>query len=698
MYTGGVGDWTDGINNPDAEPQEIANDIYLKFQHAWGQIWDVRSSHVKWLKAFYGIAEALPEYKKGTGASNMHVPLMEPLVDTIVAKFFLTLLSHNPFIRFESESSNKKDILAARVLERVVKYLIADRIPGAKEQLYLWIQDAVLYGQGFLHIFFDTISHSRNSLQTIENPLVPGIPLFDALGNPVEAEVVEQIVDYTGLKFEIVDINNIGIDWSTQDWRKSWVIIRERIDPEIYIERIKNSGYAPLDNEQIKGLAIGDADYDNIQVEVDGKSGTTMGGEYNIDRNKIELLHYYGKGYVPYFDKEGNLVDKIRQDCKMIVSGKRGRSGDRIIVTPPIPFGIKPIAVMKFKPKRGEALGRGVGAQIYDLQGELNVTRNQRLDSINISLNQQYIVTPGAVEDENELNSRMGGIIHLADPMGQIQPVQRPQIPVEAWKHEDEIKMDAQLVTSSADILRGQMERAETAFTTNLRNSNAGQRLEAIVFRMAPEGLRELAEVMKGLLAEFTPSSNPVIVKLTQDEAEKYAQELGQLIDENGYISVSPEILKSTVFAIPAIAALDGDNQAKSQMLIQMMQSLSPYLQINPETGLPIGWKDRNGNQIVPDISYFIREYARLQKIELRDALVTIPAQVVEQQRIQRLQQQMAMQQAAAQAQQAGPNQQGQQPMQPQNTTQEVPGQSMMTAPEEQVSQQSAMEQAIMEG
>jgi hypothetical protein len=690
MYTGGVGDWTDGINNPNANDQEVANDIILKYQHAWGQIWDVRNNHVKWLKGFYGIAEDLPKYKKGTGASNMFVPLIEPLVDTICAKFFLTLMSYNPFIRFESNSGDKRDILSARVLERVVKYLVADRIPGAKDQLYLWIQDAVLYGQGFIHIYFDTVSHTQNSVQAIPNPMNPKMPMFDAIGNPMTVEMVTDVIDYTGLKFEILDINNIGIDWSTPDWRKSWVIIRERIDPEVYMERQKTSGYRPLNNEEIKGLVVGDTDYDNIQIEVDGKSGTTMGGEFNIDRKKIELYHYYGKGYVPYFNEKGEIVDKIRQDCKMIVAGKRTRQGVRLIVCPPVPYGVKPIAMMKFKPKRGEALGRGVGAQIYDLQAELNITRNQRMDAINFNLNQGYIISPGCVENEEDLNSRMGQIIHKSDPQGTIDPIPRNPIPPETWKHEEVIKSDAQLVTSSTDILRGEMERKETAFTSNLRNNNAGQRLESIVFRMGNEGLRELAEVMRALLAEFTPSDNPMIIKLTKDEAEKYAAELGELYNpETGILTVTPDILKSTAYAIPCIAALDGDSRAKSQELLQAMQIMQPFLQINPQTGLPIGWKDPAGNTVVPNVGFFIREYARLNKIELRDALVTIPAQQVEAARQQQQAMQMQLQAANGQAAPQGNSQPSM------NSPAELAGQSMLTNPQESVNQSMGIEQML---
>lgn len=688
MLTGKTGDWNSGINNPDAEDEDIVEDVLLKFEHGIGQITEVRNNHVKYLKAFYGIPDPLPAYKNGTGASNMHVPLIEPLTDTIVAKIFLTMLSHNPFIRFESDSSDPLDILAARCLERVVKYLISDRIPGARDQLYLWLQDAALFGHGFIHAYFDTVSHTQNGIELMPNPVNPSIPMFDASGNPIQVETVTDIIDYNGIKFEVIDINNLAIDYSTPDWRKGWVIIRERIDPEIYIERVKSSNYKQFSDEEIKELLVGEIDYDDIQVEVDSKSGTATGGMYNADRKKIELYHYYGKGYVPYYNSEGKVIDKIRQDCKVIVSGKKTGKGKQAIIVPPIPFGIKPIAEMRFKPKRGEALGRGIGAQTYDLQGELNVTRNQRMDAINFNLNQGFIVSQGAVENESDLNSRMGQIVHKTDPMATIEPIKREQITPDAWRHEDIIKQDAQLVTSSSDILRGDMERKETAFVGNLRNNNAGQRLESVIFRMA-DGFRELGDVMRGLLAEFTPSDNPVIVKLTQDEAEKYAIELGEQFDPKSRIlTVTPEILKRTVYAIANISALDGDNQAKSQMLLQYMQIMQPFLQLNPQTGLPIGWQDRGGNTVIPDIGFFIREFSRLNKINgAGDALITIPSQKVKQAQQQQMQMQMQMQAAKGGGETAS--------VPPMSSPVEVAGQSMLTSPQESNNQQMAMEQLL---
>jgi hypothetical protein len=207
---------------------------------------------------------------------------------------------------------------------------------------------------------------------------------------------------------------------------------------------------------------------------------------------------------------------------------------------------------------------------------------------------------------------------------------------------------------------------------------------------MANEGLRELAEVMKGLLAEFTPSDNPIIVKLTQEEAQKYAVELGEQFNpESMTLTATPELLKRTVFAIPCISALDGDNQAKSQQMLQLMQVMQPYLQINPQTGLPIGWRDPGQNTVLPNIGYFIREYARLNKMELRDALTVIPAQQV--QAAQQQQQQQAMQMQAMKG--GGAPGQGQQPTM--NGPAEVAGQSMLTSPAEQQNQQAGIEQML---
>ena len=183
-------------------------------------------------------------------------------------------------------------------------------------------------------------------------------------------------------------------------------------------------------------------------------------------------------------------------------------------------------------------------------------------------------------------------------------------------------------------------------------------------------------------------------IKLTEEEFEKYSEELGELIDPNTKtMSVTPDILKSTSYAIPCIAALDGDNAAKSQQLLQLMQIMQPYLQINPQTGLPIGWKDRNGNSVVPDVGMVIREYARLNKLnDLRNMLITIPAQVVQQQQAMIAQQQQAMAEAKG----------GGQPQQPQTMPQmngpaEVGGQSMLTNQDESLNQQAAMEQQLMQ-
>jgi hypothetical protein len=148
-------------------------------------------------------------------------------------------------------------------------------------------------------------------------------------------------------------------------------------------------------------------------------------------------------------------------------------------------------------------------------------------------------------------------------------------------------------------------------------------------------------------------------------------------------IKVTPDILKRTMYAIPNISALDGDNRAKSQELLQFMQIMQPYLQINPQTGMPMGWKDKGGNTVLPDIGYFIREYARLNKIETTNALITIPKVQVEQAQAQQQSMQMQMQAAKGGG------------GQPSSAPSEIAGQSMLTSPQESSNQQAGIEQMM---
>lgn len=658
-----------GINSQDATEEEVALDIIDRFERAQRQLETVKSAHSRWLEQYYGIIPPLPAAKKDMGASNLFIPLVEPRVDTVVARMFLTALSADPVIRFEAASQD--GVLAARITERILNYYITKAIPDSYDQLWNWFFQATLLGQGYVHIYHDRITHSR---MVVENATILGKVFVNPFtGKPVLTKRMEEVVDYDGYRFETIDISNLAADWNVEDFKKSWAIVREYIEPETYLERVKSAGYTAVSDEEIESMLVvpgssqpGTVSLNNKPYHTESNKPEQRGPD---NREKIELFHYYGKGYF-----EGKRVDVTTVVCRNLEKRGDKKVGSGKTVLPVQPFSVKPIARMRFKPGTEDfiGLGRGLGAQLEGLQAELITTRNQRIDNIAFELNGGWIYTDGAIEDENALNSRAGQKIKITDPTGIVKKIERQPLPSDSFIHEKSIQEDADRVSGSADIMRGAMGRKETATTATLLNNNAGQRLEAIAVRALNEGLRDLGRVMQTLLVENVLPEDRVTIKLAEGEVEKYAsifQDTAEISPDN-YVTIVVRNIDKAMTAVPSIGVLVGDERSRGQILIQFIQTMYPLL--------ANGWRKKDGSVETMDLSYAIKEYLRTNKIDdFRGVFVTLETAA---QALQK--QQLAMVQQAAEASSKIPEEPG--------------GMALLQPPQEAQAQQDGVEEALL--
>lgn len=657
-----------GPNKKDATEEEIVDDILDRFDTAQQHISHICQEHQEYLDQYFGKMPPLPEWKKNTGASNLFIPLVEPLVDTTVAKMYLAFVSNDPFIQYSPDV--QEAVLPARAMEQVVKHMFQNKMPNSRSTMWSWFNSTVLKGTGIVRVYHDKKSHNRVRVEKIPNPIDSRVPLFDNNGKPMMQEITEEIIDYRGIKLENIDITNFAADWNSWDFQKGWVELREFIDPEEYLTRVEERGYKELEEEELEALmkVPEDFQYDSIHINnktYDHKDNKSV--DFRTDRReKIELITYYGKSW----------INGIRQSSIITVARHMDKDKKSPLILGPVPFGQAPFAVMRYKPGSGEFVGRGQGAQLKGLQGQLNTTVNQQNDNIAFELNGGWIYDEGAVEDESMLDSKVGQHIKRADPNAKIDKIPRNPLPPESFIRVNDIQTWAEKDTGSMDLMRGQMPRKETAFTTNLMNQNAGQRTEAILEIALGEAIQNMGDIIKQQIIEFYANDENIVIPLTKKEVIEY-QEIFNDVNEveinNQFLTISVGFLDAAYSASAQVSALKGDDRTKSQELLQLFQLAAPMAQT--------GWMKKDGSVEGLDLSYIVREYAKLNKIEdLRGAFITLlTKEQVEQQR----QAQLAQQQAEAQQQGALP--------------QELGGQSQLQPPNEQVAQQQGVAQEITE-
>lgn len=600
-----------GVLSKSATEEEQLEDLVSKYKKGQEDNRDAIEKALKYSDYFNGKPPALPEHRHPDDP-NLFVPYMEVLVDTIVAKFFMSMFAQNPIIRYKTETAEAK--LATRIVERLVHYQLRHRIPDVLTNLYLWVQDAVLQGYGILHVYWDKQTHSKMRMVPELNELT-GAPALGKEGEEITRPRIETITDYEGFKFNVVNIEDVAMDWKTNDFRKGWIIVRELIDPEEYMARMESEDYNRLTEEEIEKSIIPGTKHKAADITEKGEN-----------REKIELLHYYGKGYLFGGD------DDVLQDLKITIlkNNNPKQTNKRHFNVKREAFGFKPFIIARLKPQKNDALGRGVGDQTYDLQTELNINFNARILNIYHALHGGYFVGQDAgVRNRDDLTSRPGMIVECED-INQIREINHRPLTAEAFNSSQETKSIMQEVTAALDIVQGHAERQELATTATIYNANAMRRLELHIFRMAQEGLSQLGDLLRLMMIEMYDPKEELTAVLAKDEISMFGGDLTGLVDQDGFMVVKPKDLEGAMYATTEVTATEGNNQQKIQEILQMVQhqlSLAPQgfpIGVDPKTGQPSGHRMLNMEKVFGEIFHLQGKH------DVEDYFIDVPTPTVD--------------------------------------------------------------------
>jgi hypothetical protein len=592
---------------------QLADDVEKRWELWYGEMYAMRQKAEAYESYYNGKSLPLPSWAH-PDAPNYFVPYIETIVDTIAAKFFLSLFAHNPIIRYRPISKDSR--LATLISERLMHYYLNHRTPDFLTNLYICVVDAVLQGYGLLFMYWDKYAMAHTTTEsTVEDPMLAGI--VDILQNQEGAtpqdleenlteEVYKESIQYEGFQIQPLDICDVATDINEVNQRKVPIIVREFIQPEAYFERIDSMQYPKLTEKEIESAII----------QYDGSKSTDFSKSWRNDKSsssrpKLELLHYYGKGYV----SDGE--DEKLQDIKLTVL--RHANSDTLKekrILQRVAIGFKPVITLRMKPAKQMFGARGVGDQCYDLQTELNVNYNSRILNTSMALHRMYVVSTTAnIKDIKSLISRPGGVIEV-DNIDGIKELNHTPLTPDAFNFVRETIGYMQSVTAAQDIIMGQNQRQELATTATILDNNAKQRLELHIFRMCKEFVASIGDNARTMLIKAFNPEDKVMAVLTKDEMSEYGPQLvlnGQpLVDENGFLEVQIKDLEGAMYADTEVSATDGDRKAVRQETLQLLNTV---LSLNPQ-GMATGEKTEDGKLMVVEklnITRVIKELFRLQ-------------------------------------------------------------------------------------
>jgi hypothetical protein len=168
---------------------------------------------------------------------------------------------------------------------------------------------------------------------------------------------------------------------------------------------------------------------------------TARGEITTVSPKDIELIEVWG-----YWDLDG---DDKPEPCQIVIANRQV-----VVRAVPNPFDHQEIPLVKvnFCKVPFEWYGIGLVEPVLSLQNETNLVRRQRLDNVNILINQMYkVLSTDTSIDVDKVASSPSGVI-LVDAMENLQPIPRTDVTANAYQDAQAIQQDMFNATVPASL------------------------------------------------------------------------------------------------------------------------------------------------------------------------------------------------------------------------------------------------------
>jgi len=480
---------------------------------------DARRYFLKFLKPRYDRYYKL--YKSYNGdrkkkikawQANISVPYIFAVVETLAPRIVDARPDFEVLPRKEADS--EKAVKQQKLLDYDWEMAKMDN----KTEDYT--KQALIYGTGFMQVSWKKDTRKVKVLKT-----------KDINSKNYEYKEEEKTF-YDAPYAEVLDIYNVWYDWRVSDYKKKrfWMVRHvytkediKRYYPMVDIRRLEHA---------ISGGEANIDDYGQVRREVVKvnteiiKGNVSTGDEQNIDLD--------GEEFYEVFDWWRPFDDEFA----VMVNGFPVLKGGSI----PNPYSFKevPIVPVRNIVVPGEFEGVGISQILEDSQIMLNFIKNQRLDSMTLSIHKMWIVNPMANIKKSDLVVRPFGIIYSMDPGG-VREVQFSDIKQSAYREEDLLKSDMRYSSGVDDFSMGAGASGQSATAVRHLRESTLERVRLFVNHLGEaysEVMRYWIEMTKQLM------SKEIYIRITGDDGAKYFDTI-KSDDLNGFYDYKAKVLPS---------------------------------------------------------------------------------------------------------------------------------------------------------
>lgn len=491
-----------------------------------------------------------PETGKIAQRSNIGIPYTFTQVETILPRLVETLFASRPYVAVKDREPT--DLPNAQKNETLLDWQMNERM-DIKDTFYDGLKGLCIYGTAitFTGWKYQTKEIIKKMLQPVKDEYDKPI-LDEVTGQPIQdyqlMRVKETVYDdpevyFVDLGLFFVDPAATGIEDARYCGHVSYMTKKE-------LQNKEELGLFKLDWKKIpKDGNKGNKARDERMTSVGLPTFDDQGSE-DADDVLYEVHHYWED------DKYVAIINRAYMACD---------------TDNPYWHKKKPYDKAVYTIVPGEFYGIGIPEICEDLQDELNVERNQRIDYRTRTMQRMYKVRKGSEVDKNQVRWRPNGIVYV-DDMDDIAEFLASELPASSFSEENTIKQDMQDATGAHDVVMGTADNKETATTTMTKDNNASMRFKLIISSMEKR-------LLAGVSRKIVQNNQQFI------DTERWLRVTGE--NGDGFDKISPEEIQGEFDFICMGSSVEplANKEAFKQRMVEMysIASKDPIYQQFPD-------------------------------------------------------------------------------------------------------------------